>query len=153
MSKEHVMPQVISCEKKTFARNQAFDFASEMKKRNNELLVVVDNARTNSNDVLVVAYIVLAFSKVGSLVFLQKICVQSSYRGRGIGAQILEEAIERLRSRGCSKLQLWAEENNTPALRLYYKFGFEQVSMVHNYYGCGRNGLQMKLNIFGNRNV
>ena len=141
------MPEVIACEKKTFARSEAFDFHSEMKKRNIELVVFVDTDHSNAKDVCVVAYIVLSFSKPGSHVFLHKICVQPGYRGQGIATQKLREITKGLKSRGCSKLQLWVKENNTLALKLYHKLGFEQVSHVRNYYGSGQNGLQMRLDV------
>lgn len=51
--------------------------------------------------------------------------VQSAYRGRGVGARLLEAAIAAARTRpGLQALRLTVTQGNEPAIRLYASVGF-----------------------------
>ena len=52
--------------------------------------------------------------------------VASTYRRRGIGKKLLDEAVSWARSVGVRKLELHVFPWNAPALRLYSSFGFER---------------------------
>ena len=56
---------------------------------------------------------------------------------------MLETQAERLKKQGCTKIQLWVDEGNLPARRLYRVLGFEEMSRVNDYYAVGRTGIQM----------
>ncbi len=58
------------------------------------------------------------------LINIHDFMVRPEYRGMGIGKALLEE-IERIAiERGCCKITLEVQENNTAARRLYRNFGF-----------------------------
>jgi len=58
------------------------------------------------------------------LINIHDFMVCPEYRGRGIGKALLDE-IERIaREKGCCKITLEVQENNTAARRLYGNFGF-----------------------------
>lgn len=50
--------------------------------------------------------------------------VARAFRGRGLGTEMLEWAIERARERGCSLVQLTSDKQRPDALRFYEALGF-----------------------------
>ena len=50
-----------------------------------------------------------------------------AWRGKGVGRALLAGAEERARERGCCKLTLEVQDDNTPARILYERFGFQDV--------------------------
>ena len=63
--------------------------------------------------------------------------VAADRRGEGIGAQLLQAAVEWARSAGVSKLELHVFTWNEPALRLYERFGFEREGLRRGQYRRG----------------
>lgn len=66
---------------------------------------------------------------------LLSICVDSSYRKQGLATKILKDLFFILKDIGVLKIFLEVNKNNTPALNLYKKIGFEFLSERKNYYG------------------
>ena len=60
--------------------------------------------------------------------WLEDLFVTASARGRGVGAALVEAALERARARGCRRIELDTSERNDGALRLYERFGFSASS-------------------------
>jgi ribosomal protein S18 acetylase RimI-like enzyme len=60
--------------------------------------------------------------------------VRPEYRGRGLGRQILEEAITATRARGAQQIMLEVDTNNASALQLYRSSGFK-IERTYEYYG------------------
>ncbi|KAL9138545.1 MAG: hypothetical protein Q9175_000227 [Cornicularia normoerica] len=104
------------------------DFSTELRKRNTDLVVVVDDAGASTPAMpKLVAYMIFVHLKAGKAVLLHKICVLEDYRRRGIAKIVLEIQAERLKKQGCSKIQLWVDEGNVPARRLYKVLGLEEL--------------------------
>ncbi|MCJ1451187.1 hypothetical protein MMC28_001523 [Mycoblastus sanguinarius] len=145
ISRQDLLPQIERVEKKNFARHEAFDFDIELKKRNMELVVILDdgNDSSSSGAPVVAAYLVFTHFKPGNVTTLHKICVQEMFRRQSIAKKALVLQIDRLKKRGCSKIQLWVNEDNSPAVCLYTDVGFEEISKVESYYAPGQTGLQM----------
>jgi len=57
----------------------------------------------------------------------------SEYRGRGIGAKLLDAVLKHAKSSGLEKVELHVYTSNAPAIALYKKFGFEQEGLIKNY--------------------
>ncbi|HET8672241.1 MAG TPA: GNAT family N-acetyltransferase [Thermoleophilaceae bacterium] len=55
---------------------------------------------------------------------LEDLFVEESARGSGLGAQLVEAAIERARERGSKRMELDVNDANETARRLYERFGF-----------------------------
>lgn len=55
---------------------------------------------------------------------LHLLAVLPEFRGQGIGAQLVEAAIERARTAGLAGLVLWTQPSMTAAQRLYQAHGF-----------------------------
>ena len=141
MWREQVLPQIKRCEKKNFAAGEIFDFDSELQKKNFVLNAFVDNAAH------LVGYMVLVRPKVGRSMTLHKICVQKTHRRRGIANMMLCYEIEKLKSMHCPGLHLWVRAENMAAKKLYESLSFETQKEVMDYYGAGRNGVHMFLNL------
>ncbi|MFB0558782.1 MAG: GNAT family N-acetyltransferase [Candidatus Bathyarchaeia archaeon] len=58
---------------------------------------------------------------------ISNIGVDPSKRGRGYGTQIMLFGLNTLKDRGCEKARLRVHVDNTPAVRLYEKLGFEKT--------------------------
>tara|TARA_R110000868_G_scaffold152108_11_gene376731 strand:- start:389 stop:904 length:516 start_codon:yes stop_codon:yes gene_type:complete len=62
------------------------------------------------------------------------IAVSPHARGRGVGRQLMNEALRKLYADRIGKLILEVDENNQSALHLYRDLGFEQVGVRKGYY-------------------
>jgi len=58
--------------------------------------------------------------------------VLSSYRSRGIGAQLLTACLAKARSKSISRIELEVRADNAAAIRLYQKFGFVHEARKRN---------------------
>lgn len=62
------------------------------------------------------------------------VAVGRSWRGRGLARELLTAHLRRLAGLGVRTVFLEVDENNTPAIRLYARAGFREVSRRANYY-------------------
>lgn len=97
-------------------------FAAIERDPNNELVVAVVD-RTVAG--------VLQLTWLPSLTYrgswraqIEGVRVAESVRGRGIGAALIGEAVERARARGCRLVQLTTDLQRPDALRFYERLGF-----------------------------
>ena len=58
--------------------------------------------------------------------WLEDLFVREEARGRGLGRALVEAALERARERGCRRIELDVNEDNTAALALYEACGFSR---------------------------
>lgn len=82
-----------------------------------------------------------------ALAHLYKIVVRLDCRGRGFGRKLLKFAIDQLQRISFEKIFLEVEESNSSAINLYKSFGFSQLHLAKNFYGPGRHGIKMLLEI------
>lgn len=78
---------------------------------------------------------------------LQTIGVAHSAQGRGVGQLLLNALIEHARQQGCRRLLLEVRAGNLPALNLYRKAGFTQLSRRSRYYPDGGDAIVMTLQL------
>jgi ribosomal-protein-alanine N-acetyltransferase len=71
------------------------------------------------------------------------IAVDTPFREQGFGAEILKNALQKAKDLGAEKCFLEVRVSNAPALGLYRKFGFEDLSIRAKYYGDGEDALVM----------
>jgi ribosomal protein S18 acetylase RimI-like enzyme len=57
---------------------------------------------------------------------IDEFVVAKSYRGKGIGSQLINAVIEKCRLLGCCEIEMTTEYENTRAIEFYKKFGFEE---------------------------
>lgn len=144
-ARAEIVAMVKHAEKRTFPRHEIFDFDTELRKRNTELIVILDE---NLFPKAVVGYLV--FTRIQRTALLHKICVIEDYRRQGIARKILKKQIEKLRSRNCEKILLWVDEMRRPARCLYTGLGFKDTDWLEDYYAPGRHGIQMTLQLVPN---
>jgi len=73
---------------------------------------------------------------------LEDLFVDAAARGSGLGRELVAAALERARKRGCTRMDLDANEANEPALELYRSVGFGSWSDA-----AGGNDLFMRLRL------
>ena len=65
---------------------------------------------------------------------LNNIVVKKSYRGKGIGGEMLETLIDLCSDMNLKTFTLEVNVENTPAIKLYEKFGFKNLEIRKKYY-------------------
>ena len=79
---------------------------------------------------------------------LPDIVVSSSARRQHVATELLQTIIGEIISKGAKELFLEVRESNEPAISLYSKFGFEQISIRKNFYrNPDENALCLKLDL------
>jgi ribosomal-protein-alanine acetyltransferase len=71
------------------------------------------------------------------------IAVNPTYRGKNIGAKLLDALLRRLRRRGAQRLTLEVQKRNRAAIALYENNGFQITKVLKDYYAKNRDGLRM----------
>lgn len=59
--------------------------------------------------------------------------VKKEYRGKGIGTKLLSQGIKHARTTSLEKIELSVYTNNSAAIELYKKFGFQEIGVIKNY--------------------
>jgi ribosomal protein S18 acetylase RimI-like enzyme len=62
--------------------------------------------------------------------YLEDLFVREGARRAGLGAALLEAALQRARDRGCAYVDLDTNDGNRAALSLYERFGFERLGFT-----------------------
>lgn len=66
---------------------------------------------------------------------IESVFVFPDKRLKGFGGALIDGAIEDLKNRGVNKIFLEVRKNNAPAIKLYSKKGFNEISVRKKYYG------------------
>lgn len=82
---------------------------------------------------------------VADEIHILNVAVHPQYRGRGIGAVLLGEALREAERGRADAVTLEVRRSNEAARRLYATFQFEEVGVRRNYYGRGEDALIMRL--------
>lgn len=105
-------------------KDQIRNRISEIKKRDGEVLVAVDDRDEILGCVHTLIDVRLAEGKIGEIVSL---VVKRSARGEGIGTTLLEEATKWLHQSGCKTIRIRANTIRKEAHQFYRNHGFEEV--------------------------
>ncbi len=62
------------------------------------------------------------------------LAVHPDFRRQGIASALVAHVIEHLREEGIRFIFLEVRESNVPAIKMYGKFGFEEIGIRKNYY-------------------
>jgi ribosomal-protein-alanine N-acetyltransferase len=74
---------------------------------------------------------------------IKDIAVHPDRRGEGIGATLLQRALEVLRSVDAARVKLEVRAGNEAAIHLYREFGFSHHHTIPRYYDDGEDALVM----------
>jgi ribosomal-protein-alanine N-acetyltransferase len=88
---------------------------------------------------------VITFKTIGELADLHRLVVDPEWRGQGVGAALVRAGLTIVRHHGAKAVMLEVSYTNEPAIALYQRIGFEQLSARQNYYGRGQHALILKL--------
>jgi len=77
--------------------------------------------------------------------YIAMLVVEKPYRSFGLGSKLVELAVEKMRSIGCTQIVLEAEITNSGALSLYEKLGFVRAERMSRYYLNGNDAFRLKL--------
>jgi [ribosomal protein S18]-alanine N-acetyltransferase len=101
-------------------------------------------------EILVGYCVILPWKERDSMV-ITSLAVAPEYRRRGIATLLLQDAIATTRQvQGAKILILQVSSENSAALKLYYRFGFAKTLDLPDYYGEGKNGVEMRLELGSN---
>ena len=77
---------------------------------------------------------------------INNVAVRRDFRGRGVGARLLEAVIEPARAQGFVEATLEVRPSNTEARALYERLGFREVGRRKQYYpDSGEDAILMTL--------
>lgn len=134
-----ILANIIKIEKRAFPSSEAFDFESELRKKNTSIILAVKNTSPTEP----IGYLV--YLRIRRLTLLHKICVVEQEREHGVGKCLIHSLRLLLEKGGSEKIHLWVDEARKPARALYNSCGFQQIDRCVDYYGPGRTGLKMQL--------
>ncbi|MGD6805447.1 MAG: ribosomal protein S18-alanine N-acetyltransferase [Candidatus Bathyarchaeia archaeon] len=69
--------------------------------------------------------------------------VANSYRRKNVATKMLCEIEDLLKQRGIDECRLEVREDNSAAIKLYHKLGYQTVGKLERYYG-NKHGLYLK---------
>jgi ribosomal protein S18 acetylase RimI-like enzyme len=61
---------------------------------------------------------------------IDELVVEGVHRGRGVGRQLMAEAIERCRAAGCCEIEVSTERSNEAAQEFYRQHGFSHEALL-----------------------
>jgi ribosomal-protein-alanine N-acetyltransferase len=88
---------------------------------------------------------VITVRTTGELADLHRLTVAPASRRQGIGTALVRAGLSGARQLGARAVILEVGYTNEPAIALYQKLGFEQLTAREDYYGPGRHALILKL--------
>jgi GNAT superfamily N-acetyltransferase len=115
------------------------DFVPDRDKQLRGLALILDNPACGQLFVLrdgtqiigmINALITVSTAEGGRVLLLEDVIVQSGYRGRGLGRQLVCHVIDWARAEGMTRVTLLADRNNQAALDFYSKLGFDRSFMT-----------------------
>jgi len=75
---------------------------------------------------------------------VQTIAVRPDHQRTGLGRRLLNSLLDEARRRGCREVFLEVRAENTAAIRLYERTGFEVTGRRRSYYGRGADAIVMR---------
>lgn len=82
----------------------------------------------------IAGYALIASRKGSDAARLYSIAIRPSFKGGGLGKQLLAAAETAARARGCARMRLEVREDNGPAIALYRRSGYAPFGRYPDYY-------------------
>jgi len=136
---------ILEIEKKSFDDPYTFDLFVDL------LGSFPEGFRVSVAQDRIVGYCITYPMKQKRAMVIVSIAVHPAFRDRRIGSGLLKDSISIANkfkdAEMIDKLILQVAEDNMAAHALYTKFGFLNRSLLKNYYGRRKNGIEMELNL------
>lgn len=115
--------------------NRSFE-TDRFSRRSFRYLLTKANAETlvDEDDGVIRGYVMLLFNIGTSLARIYSYAVQPDFRGRGLGAALLEAAENTAREHECVTLRLEVRKDNAASIGLVEKYGYKQFGVMEDYY-------------------
>ena len=81
--------------------------------------------------------LVLLFRKRTTIARVYSLATRPEARGQGVGAALLEAAVDAARRRHCRALRLEVRTDNAAAIKLYERLGYQRIGSCRHYYEDG----------------
>lgn len=138
------MDAVLRIERDSFARPWSRDlFVRELGLPISRSIVARDRRAPND----VIGY--LCRWLIGDEMQILNIAVRSDWRRRGVGRALINELLVEAQARGVRSISLEVGAGNLAAVDLYSSLGFRRRGLRRNYYGQGKDGIIMVLQMEG----
>ncbi len=79
---------------------------------------------------MVTLQVLVSTAEGGQVGLVEDLVIHPEWRGQGLGAALLAELQHQARLRGLTRLQLLADQENTPALEFYGRQGWDRTRMI-----------------------
>jgi GNAT superfamily N-acetyltransferase len=98
--------------------------------KNNEM-ATIQVARNTSGKVIgmVSAQLLISTAQGAASAWIEDMIVDSSYRGRGIGKELLQQALAWVKTKGATRAQLLVDTENTDAIGYYQHLNWESTQL------------------------
>ena len=91
--------------------------------KNNYLIVIEDDKKiVGTSQLTIITHLTYQGSKRGQI---EGVRIDESHRGKGIGTQMIDWAINKSRELGCNMVQLTMDKKRHDTIEFYQKIGFE----------------------------
>ena len=80
---------------------------------------------------------------------ITNVSVSGACRRRGIGSLLVRALLDEARKRGAVRIVLEVRQSNAAAIRLYEKYGFEQIGVRRGYYDHPREDALLMRAVIG----
>lgn len=130
------MPRLVALIGELFAIETAFAADPARQEKGLRALLALPNAlvlAAESNDRVVgmcTVQLTVSTAEGGSSGLIEDVVVDRTWRGKGIGRALLDQAEAWARSQGASRVQLLADRRNAPALDFYAARGWTLTPMI-----------------------
>ena len=88
---------------------------------------------------------ILALARADNTARIYSLAVSGQFRGRGIGRDLIDTALTKLRHRKIKTIRLEVDENDARTINLYQSFGFVKTKHLPAYYEDGRGAIKMEM--------
>ena len=91
-----------------------------------------------------IAGFAIGYMTRGSVAHIVTLDVHPSFRRRSLGTDLLEELMNRFSRAGAREARLEVSTENAGAIAFYRKLGFRRRRGIPDYYGRGRDAIEMR---------
>lgn len=134
------VPQVAELEAKIFSLPWSEDSFRKILTFPEQILLVAEEEEVCGYGILFIA---------ADQADVSNIAVDPAWRGQGIGDRLMKEMLSHAHEAGVKEVFLEVRESNAPAIGLYKKYGFEQISVRKGYYDEPKeDALLMRADLF-----
>lgn len=143
---DSMLPEVLRIQSEGF-RNASQEKLIKYSKSARNIFYVIKNKDK------IVGYCIYYLKPAISLKGLEKqsvicsIATDRNFRGRGFAERLLRSSIEEMKVNGIASVLLYVNINNSPAIKLYEKTGFQAIKQVKNICGQKEKCYEMELRL------